>query len=152
MSWKRTLPNSRNSLPWQTRCHSPQTRFEVFRVTRRIESVNVLLRQEISRVLANELKDPRLASLVSVTHVDAAPDLRSARVFISVFGDQEDKRSTLKALRSASGFIRNSVRKRVSLRNVPHVEFRIDETIEQGADVLKIIDDVDPGPEVEEST
>ena len=121
-------------------------------MTRRIESVNVLLRQEISRVLANELKDPRLASLVSVTHVDTAPDLGSARVFVSVLGDQGEKRSTLKALRSASGFIRNRVRKRVSLRKVPNVEFRIDETIEQGADVLKLIDDVDPGPEVEEST
>lgn len=114
-------------------------------MTRRMERINVVLRQEVSRILATELRDPRMSSLVSVIRVDTAPDLRSARVYVSVLGDQTEKTNTIKALRSAAGFVRKSMR--VTLRNVPAVEFRIDESIEQVAGVLKLIDKVVPGPE-----
>ena len=111
-------------------------------MTRRMDSVNVLLRQEISRVLATELKDPRLSTIVTVTDVDAAPDLRRAKVFVSVLGDRAEKKSTLKGLKSAAGFIHRSLRKRVALKSVPSLEFYLDESIEQGTDILQLINDL----------
>ena len=116
-------------------------------MNRRLERVNGLLREEISRVLTSELKDHRLSPLVSVTRVDASPDLRQAKVYVSVLGDTAEKRSTLKALKSASGFVRRSIRPHISLRSVPVVDFIIDETIEQGAEMLKLISKVSPGPD-----
>ena len=120
-------------------------------MTRRMERVNVVLRQEISRVLADELRDPRLTSMVSVTRVEAAADLGFARVYVSVLGDPEAKIGTLRALRSARAFVRRRIREHVTLRNVPSIAFHIDESIEQGAEVLKIISEVAPGPEDSEA-
>ncbi len=116
-------------------------------MSRRLERVNVLLRDEISRVLSVELRDPRLSSLVSVTRVQASPDLSLAKVYVSVLGDADAKSKTLKALKSASGFVRRSVRKHVALKTVPSVSFYIDELIEQGAEVLGLIKDSTQGPE-----
>ena len=116
-------------------------------MNRRMQRVNGALRAEISRVLGSELKDPRLSSMVSVTRVEADPDLRHARVFVSVFGGQAEKDSTLRALKSAAGFVHRSLRLHMTLKSVPSVDFCIDETIEQGAEVLKLIREVAPGPE-----
>ena len=114
-------------------------------MNRRMERVNVLLRHEISRVLAEEVKDPRVASVVSVMRVETSPDLHLARVYVSVMGDEADKKATLKALRSAAGFVRRNLHERVVLKSVPTVDFVIDQTIERGAEVLKIIDEASPG-------
>ena len=116
-------------------------------MNRRLERVNVLLREEISRVLPLELQDPRLSPLVSVTRVDTSPDLRHAKVYVSVLGSSTEKRSTLKALKSASGFVRKSIRPHISFRSVPVVDFIIDESIEQGVELLKLISKVSPGPD-----
>ena len=113
-------------------------------MTRRMDRVNVLLREEISRQLATELKDPRISSMVSVTRVDTSPDLGLAKVYVSVLGDQTAKSSTLVALKSASGFIHRSMRDHIALRKVPSVDFYLDESIEQGAKVLKLISDAAP--------
>lgn len=119
-------------------------------MTRRMDRVNVLLRQEISRVLASELKDPRLPDIVSVTRVDTSPDLRAAKVFVSVLGGKEEKATTLKVLRSASGFIRRDMRGYLTLKNLPTISFFIDDSIEKGDEVLKLISEVAPGPEAAE--
>ena len=116
-------------------------------MNRRMQRVNVVLRDEISHVLAEELRDPRLSSIVSVTRVSTSPDLSAAKVYVSVLGDEDDKRNTLKALRSAAGYVRKNIRRKISLKSVPHVEFHIDETIEQGAEMLKLIDEVALGPD-----
>ena len=108
-------------------------------MVRRIDRVNGLLRQEISRVLASELKDPRLPTVVSVMRVDTSRDLRTARVYVSVLGDQCDKSNALRALKSAAGFIRRKIRSSLELRNLPTVEFRLDETLERGSEVSEII-------------
>ena len=121
-------------------------------MSRRLERVNVLLRQEISRVLASELRDPRLSSMVSVTRVETSPNMGIAKVFVSVLGDGTDKSNTLKALKSASGFVHRSVRHRVALRTVPTVDFYIDESIEQGAEILKLMDEAAPDIETGESS
>ena len=115
-------------------------------MTRRVERVNVLLRHEISRVLAIELRDPRLSSIVSVTRVEASSDLHIAKVFISVLGNQEDKSNTLRALKSASNFVRRSIRPHVALKTVPAIDFYVDDSIERGAEVLKLINEVAAEP------
>lgn len=109
-------------------------------MSRRIDRVNGILRREISRLLATELRDPRISTIVSVTHVDATSDLRYAKVYISVLGDEEEKRSTLRALRSASGFVHWNLRKHLAFKAVPSLEFILDESIEQGAKMLELID------------
>ncbi len=118
-------------------------------MVRRIERVNVLLRQEISTILSNELNDPRLSSMVTVTSVEAARDLHSARVFVSVLGRPDQKRDTLVALKDASGFVRKRLRRSVTLRSVPTLEFTLDESIERGVEMLKLIDEVTPSPLIE---
>ncbi len=95
-----------------------------------------MLRREISAVLSSELSDPRLSSMISVTEVDCSPDLGRARVFVSVLGGEEDKASALAALKSAAGFVHRSLRSRVRLRSVPSLDFRLDESIEAGMDLI----------------
>ena len=116
-------------------------------MSRRLDRVNVLLRQEISRVLMTELSDPRLASVVSITHVDASADLHNAKVFVSVLGDLTAKRSSLKALKSAAGFIHRSIRGNLTLKVVPTLHFILDESIERGAELLQLIEEVGASPE-----
>ena len=113
-------------------------------MTRRIDRVNVVLREAISGVLAEDLRDPRLGGMVSVVRVDASPDLGSARVYVSVLGDDEAKAGSMKALKSAARFVHRRLRDRVTLKSVPAVEFRLDESIEAGTDVLSLISRVRP--------
>ncbi len=120
-------------------------------MNRRMDRVNVLLRQEISRVMARELRDPRLSTVVSVTYVDASPDLRQAKVYVSVLGDDAQKRSTIQALESASGFIHRTMREDIAIKNVPFLKFYLDESIERGAEILDMIDAVAPPQESEET-
>ena len=109
-------------------------------MSRRIERVNVLLRQEISRILTSELNDPRITSLVSVTRVDTSRDLGVARAYISLMSDSASKDETLTSLRSASGFVRRCLLRRVLLRTIPRIVFELDSTIQEGTDVQKLID------------
>ena len=122
-------------------------------MNRRMERVNVLLREEISRILANELNDPRISTIVSITHVEASPDLRHAKVHVSVFGDEQNKRNTIIALKSASGFINRTMRSNITLKNAPFLSFFLDESIERDAEMLNMIEEqVSSLPEREEGT
>lgn len=116
-------------------------------MNRRVDRVNSMLREQISQVLSGELSDPRLSSMVSVIRVSCARDLGTAKVMVSVLGTPEEKRATLAGLRSASGYVRRSLIGRTSLRKVPAVEFIVDDSIERGAEVLKLIEEVAPEPE-----
>ena len=118
-------------------------------MSRRMDRVNALLREEISRVVASDLKDPRLSSMVTVTLVDTSGDLRHARVFFSVLGDRADKLRTLKALKSAAGYIHRHVRQNLTLKVVPSLEFHLDDSIERGNEILEMIREVAPGPATE---
>ena len=109
-------------------------------MNRRIDRVNMLLRKEISRVMANELRDPRLSQVVSVTHVDTTSNLRFAKVYVSVLGGDEDKRGTMDALNSASGYIHRTVRDSVTLKVMPFLRFQLDESIERGAALSDMIE------------
>ncbi|MCI0441008.1 MAG: 30S ribosome-binding factor RbfA [Chloroflexi bacterium] len=109
-------------------------------MARRIDRVNALLRQEISRVIATELRDPRLSSLVSVLRVQTSPDLRQAAVYISVLGGDDEKKDVMRALRSASGYVHRAIRDNLTLKTVPHLEFRLDDSIERTSELLELID------------
>lgn len=90
------------------------------------------LRDEISVIIARELKDPHVG-FATITQVQVSPDLRYARVFVSVFGPPEQQKETLAALRRAGGFIRRQISGRIKLRHSPELQFSLDESIEQGA-------------------
>lgn len=113
-------------------------------MSRRTDRVNGLLRIEISRVLATQVKDHRLSALVSVTKVEASSDLRAAKAFISVLGDESEKTDALKALRSASGFVRQILRKELDLKNAPSIDFRLDESIERDVEFQQLINQAAP--------
>ena len=120
-------------------------------MNRRVDRVNSMLREQIGQIVAGELSDPRLSTMVSVIRVSCARDLSSARVMVSVLGAPEEKRAAMAGLRSAAGYVRKSLLGRTSLKRVPTVEFVVDDSIERGAELLKLIDQVAPGPEDDEA-
>jgi ribosome-binding factor A len=107
--------------------------------SQRIERVQNLLRSEISMILLRKIKDPRVA-LVTVTEVDASPDLKHARVWVSVL--QDDKEEVLVGLRSAAGFIRSELMKVLHLRPMPILSFDLDRALERGARTLDLLDQI----------
>lgn len=109
-------------------------------MNRRIRRVNVLLRRELSRVLAQEMKDPRLKAMVSITRVETSADLRHARVGVSVLGTAEEKGEVLSLLNGAAGFLRRGLGQRVTLKAIPQLHFFLDDSIEEGARLLEVLD------------
>ena len=108
----------------------------------RIERVNNLIRHEISQLLQRQVKDPRLGSFITVTEVSTSPDLKYAKIFVSRIGSEEERQETLRGLVAASGFLRNELAKRLELRRIPELKFQWDDSIERGARLLKLIDEV----------
>ena len=104
----------------------------------RIARLRELFKEETSTILQRDMKDPRIG-FVSVTDVELSPDLRHARIFVSVYGDAEAKARTMEGLRSAEGFVRTELARRIRLRYTPEVTFRIDESIEQGDRVNRLL-------------
>jgi len=111
-------------------------------MTHRIERVNNLIRREISELLQRQVKDPRLGSFVIVTEVSTSPDLKYAKIFVSRIGSEEEKQETLSALAGASRFLRNELIKRLKLRRIPELSFHWDDSIERGAHLLQLIDEI----------
>ena len=105
-------------------------------MTRRLDRINVLVRQEISHLISSELKDPRLSDIVSITRVDTSADLHHAKVFVSVLGSPLEKRRTIKGLKSASGFIRRHILHNLKLKTAPSLNFQLDQSIELGAELM----------------
>ncbi len=112
--------------------------------TRRIARVNDVIRREISGLLMREIRDPRLSGLLSVTEVDTSPDLRYAKVFVSVMGSEEEKRQVEEGLAAASGFLRRGLGERLTIRYTPELTFLRDESIERGSRLLELINEVAP--------
>ncbi len=131
-------------LPTSTPAHLRLPRGGEATKSHRLEKVNDLLRDELSGLIAGVLHDPRLA-MVSVTEVETAPDLRFARVFVSIMGDEDQQRETLRALRGAAGFLRRELGRRVTLRYLPALDFQVDQSIERGRRILDLIKEVQQG-------
>lgn len=117
-------------------------------MSRRVDRINCLLRQEISQLLAREIKDPRLGGVISITQVQTANDLRSARVLVSVLGDRETQESALDGIQSAAAFLRRELRDRLKLRYVPFLKFALDDSLESADAVLRLMNQLqgEPGP------
>ncbi len=115
----------------------------------RIQRVNNLIRHELSELLTRQAKDPRLGSFITITEVSTSPDLKYARVFVTSIRGAEQKEQALAGLAAASGFFRSELARRLDLRRVPELSFQWDDSIERGARVLELIDQVatDTGPE-----
>ena len=104
--------------------------------------INMEVQRELSKVISQEMKDPRIDPMTSVIAVEVTPDLKHAKVFVSVLGDEEKKQATLEGLKSATPFIRKHLASTINLRNTPELTFFMDESIAYGVNMSKLIDDV----------
>lgn len=104
--------------------------------------VNGEVQRELSRIISREIKDPRIAPMTSVVAVEVAPDLKSCKAYISVLGDEQAQQDTLAGLKSAVGYIRRELARTINLRNTPEIRFVLDQSIEYGVNMSKLIDDV----------
>ncbi len=112
----------------------------------RSDRVGDEIRTVIAEILRTGIKDPRLPAMVSVVEVRASRDLSHAHVYISVFGDEQQKKDALAALRSASGFIRRELVRRIRLRVAPELHFVMDESIARGIRLSQLIDEANARP------
>lgn len=101
--------------------------------------INQEVQKELSNLILFEVKDPRIAPMTSVSDVEVAPDLKSAKVFISVLGDASVKDATMKGLKNAASFLRSSLAKNLNLRNTPELRFILDESLEYGMHMNELI-------------
>lgn len=107
---------------------------------------NTRINGEVQRVLAEiirgGLKDPRISPLTSVVSVEVAPDLKTCKAWISVYGDDKAEKDTLEGLKSAEGYIRRELAEKINLRNTPEIRFIVDQSIAYGVRMSQLIDEV----------
>ncbi|MDY5578263.1 MAG: 30S ribosome-binding factor RbfA [Lachnospiraceae bacterium] len=104
--------------------------------------VNSEVLRELSVIIREDIKDPRISSMTSVVAVEVTPDLKYAKAYISVLGTEEEGKNTIAGLKSAEGYIRHQLAERVNLRNTPQITFILDQSIEYGVTMSKKIDEV----------
>lgn len=104
--------------------------------------VNNEVLRELSNIIRSEIKDPRINPMTSVVAVDVAPDLKTCKAYISVLGDKDSQDSTITGLKSAASYIRTLLAKTVNLRNTPEITFILDQSIEYGVNISRLIDEV----------
>jgi ribosome-binding factor A len=113
-------------------------------MTQRTDRIDQLLRQEIGEILARDIQDPRIG-FVTITDVETAPDLSTARVWVSVIGQPEEREQTLRALQRAMPFVRHELGSRVRLRRIPELHLRTDDTAQRGTRVLRLLAELEAG-------
>ena len=104
--------------------------------------VNGEVQRELAGIIRGGIKDPRVAPMTSVVAVEVAPDLKTCKAYISVFGDEKAQVDTVKGLQSAEGFIRRELARNLNMRNTPQIQFVLDQSIAYGVAMSKKIDDV----------
>ncbi|MCY6483930.1 30S ribosome-binding factor RbfA [Clostridium aestuarii] len=105
----------------------------------RLGRINEEVKKEISNIIRDDVNDPRLTAMVSITKVEVTNDLRYAKVFVSLFGNEESKKASFNALKSSLGFIRREVGHRVKLRCTPQIILELDNSIENGMHINELI-------------
>lgn len=105
----------------------------------RTSKLSEQMKKEISNIIQNEIKDPRIPMLTSVINVEVTKDLRYAKVFISVFGDDDKKVKCIEGLKSAAGYIRKEVGNRMKIRYIPEMLFELDKSIEYGLHIDRVL-------------
>ena len=104
--------------------------------------INEMVLEELAGIIRGGIKDPRVSPMTTVTAVEVAPDLKTAKAYISVLGDEKALNDTLKGLKNAEGYIRHCLAESVNLRNTPHITFIADHSIEYGVRMSHLIDSV----------
>lgn len=104
--------------------------------------INMEVQRELSEIIRSGIKDPRIHPMTSVVAVEVTPDLKYCKAYISVLGDEEAAKATVEGLRSASSFVRRELARRVNLRNTPEIRFILDQSIEYGVNMSRLIDEV----------
>ena len=104
--------------------------------------INGEVLKELSNIIRSEIKDPRINPMTSVVSVEVAPDLKTCKAYISVLGDEKSQQDTIAGLKSAEGYIRRHLARTVNLRNTPEIRFILDQSIEYGINMSKLIDEV----------
>lgn len=107
--------------------------------------INSEVHKVLSEIISQELKDPRIRPMTTVVAVEVTPDLKYCKAYISVLGDEEAGKETIQGLKSAVGFMRTQLAKRVNLRNTPELTFVLDQSIEYGVNMTRLIDEVTAG-------
>jgi ribosome-binding factor A len=102
--------------------------------------VNEVIREVLAAAIATELKDPRIG-FVTVTDVDTSPDLRAARVFVSVLGSESEREAALEGLRSSHGFLQGKLASEMRLKRTPTLTFHYDESVERGVRLSELLDE-----------
>jgi ribosome-binding factor A len=111
---------------------------------RRVERVAALIRREVSELLVNGIKDERVGlGMVSVTNVDVAGDLQHCKVFVSIYGSDDDRSQAMAGLRSAAPYVKGELARRLKLRRTPEVVFLLDRSIEKGTSVLSLLNQLE---------
>lgn len=113
--------------------------------TQRALRVSQSIKRELSEMIRRDLKDDRIGGIVSITEVECTQDCRSARVFISVFGDQEVKDKTMEALNEQVGFMRGELCRRLGLRFAPEMHLKLDDSLERGSKVTDLLGKISRG-------
>ena len=104
--------------------------------------INMEVQRELSQIIRSEIKDPRIHPMTSVVAVEVTPDLKYCKAYISVLGDEEAAKATIEGLSKASSFARRELARRVNLRNTPEIKFILDQSIEYGVNMSRLIDEV----------
>lgn len=104
--------------------------------------INGEVLKELSNIIRGEIKDPRIHPMTSVVAVEVSPDLKTCKAYISVLGDEQAQKDTIKGLKSAEGFIRTKLARNINLRNTPEITFVPDQSIEYGVNMSRLIDEV----------
>ena len=109
----------------------------------RMRRINEVLREVVGAAIAGDLSDPRIG-FVTVTAVETSPDLRTAKVYVSVLGEEEEREATLSGLRSSHGVIQSRIAAEMRMKRTPTLTFHYDDTIEQGVRISQLLEDPDP--------
>ena len=117
-------------------------------MTQRTDRVDELLRQEIGSIVARDVADPRVG-FATITKVETTPDLRHAKVWVSVIGQERERRATVAALGRAMPFIRHELGRTLRLRRIPDLHVELDDTAERGTRVLQLLHELDAGGDVD---
>ncbi len=120
-------------------------------MSQRMDRVDELLRQEIGDLLAKELADPRIG-FVTITDVETSPDLRHAKVWISVIGGRSDRVESVRALQASMGFVRHELGKRLRIKRIPALHIELDDSAERGTRVLHLLQELELGVDPQEVT
>ena len=104
--------------------------------------INMEVQRELSEIIRGDVKDPRIHPMTTVVSVEVTPDLKYCKAYISVLGNEESAKATIQGLKSAEGYIRRELARRVNLRNTPEIKFILDQSIEYGVAMSHLIDEV----------